>query len=103
MPKIAPDSSRRVIGNSTLIHGDCLQHLSELPWHSVDLVLMDPRLYVIGDRQQVLVEKSSEGAGFVTNQTYIRIWMRGDGKPVVQTSIKLQDNSTVVSPYVALL
>ena len=68
-----------------------------------DLVLFDPSLYVVGERQEVLVDKSSVGAGFVTNQTYFRVWYRGDGKPMVQTSVTLQDNSTVVSPYVALL
>ena len=67
-----------------------------------DLVLMDPSLYAIGERREVLVEKSSMGQGFPTNQTYFRVWLRGDGKPMVQASVTLQDNSTVVSPYVVL-
>ncbi len=68
-----------------------------------DLVLFDPSLYAIGERQEVLVEKSSMGAGFPTNQTYFRVWLRGDGKPMVGNTIKLQDNSTVVGAYVALV
>jgi HK97 family phage major capsid protein len=73
------------------------------PGYVTDVILFDPSLYAIGERQQVLVEKSGLGATFPTNQSYFRVGVRVDGKPMVQKSITLQDNSTVVSPYVALL
>jgi HK97 family phage major capsid protein len=66
-----------------------------------DLILFDPWLYVIGVRQEVLVDVSPHSR-FQTNQTDFRIWMRMDGKPQVSGQITLQDTSTVVSPYVLL-
>lgn len=41
MPAI-PAYKSRIIGNCTLIQGDCLKYLPTLPWHSVDLLLSDP-------------------------------------------------------------
>jgi HK97 family phage major capsid protein len=67
-----------------------------------DLVLFDPSLYVVGVRQEILVEASGEGPSFGTYQTYFRIWLRIDGKPWVSKSITLADGTTKVSPYVIL-
>ena len=66
-----------------------------------DLVLFDPSLYVIGERQQVLIDVS-EHTLFRTQQTVFRVWLRMDGKPQLSTTVTLQDAATVVSPYVLL-
>lgn len=66
-----------------------------------DLVLFDPSLYVIGERQQVLIDVS-EHTLFRNQQTVFRVWMRLDGKPQLSSTITLQDASTVVSAYVIL-
>jgi HK97 family phage major capsid protein len=66
-----------------------------------DLVLFDPSLYIIGMRQEVVVDVSHDDA-FKTNQTTYRIWMRLDAKPELSGSVTLQDASTKTSPYVIL-
>jgi HK97 family phage major capsid protein len=66
-----------------------------------DLLLFDPSLYVIGERDEVYIDVSDENL-FQTYQTVFRVWLRVDGKPQVSKSITLQDNATVVSPYVML-
>lgn len=67
-----------------------------------DLVLFDPSLYVVGLRQDALVDASTLGPAFPTNRTDFRVWMRADGKPRLSNTVTLQDTSTKVSPYVAL-
>jgi HK97 family phage major capsid protein len=68
-----------------------------------DLVLFDPYRYVIGLRQQVLVDVSTQaGSLFATNQTAFRVWLRLDGKPQLSSTVTLQDTSTVVSPFVLI-
>lgn len=66
-----------------------------------DLVFFDPRLYVIAQRMEVIVDVSPDVL-FTTNQTVYRIWLRLDGKPQVSSTITLPDASTIVSPYVVL-
>jgi hypothetical protein len=66
-----------------------------------DLILFDPSRYVITQRQEVLVEVSSDDA-LRTNQSTIRIWYRLDGKPELAGSVTTQDTTTKVSPYVVL-
>lgn len=66
-----------------------------------DVVLIDPSLYVIGDRQQVLIDVS-EHPNFRNNQTLFRIWLRLDGWPMLSSTITLQDTTTVVSSVVVL-
>jgi HK97 family phage major capsid protein len=66
-----------------------------------DLVLFDPGLYVVGIRQEVLIDMSTHNL-FRTNQSVFRIWLRLDGKPQVSKPITLQDKATVVSPVVIL-
>ena len=66
-----------------------------------DILLFDPTLYVIGERQQILIDVS-EQPGFRTNQTDYRVWLRLDGRPWLKSTVTLQDTSTTVSGYVAL-
>jgi HK97 family phage major capsid protein len=66
-----------------------------------DLVFFDPKRYIVGMRQDVLVDSSSHVL-FRTNQTVFRVWLRCDGKPQVSAQITLPDMSTIVSPYIVL-
>lgn len=65
------------------------------------LVLFDPSLYAIGERQQVLIDVS-EHTLFQTQQTVYRIWLRLDGKPVLSNTITLADGSSTASGFIAL-
>jgi HK97 family phage major capsid protein len=66
-----------------------------------DVSLIDPSLYVIGDRMQLEIDVS-EHPGFLHNQTAWRFTERVDGQPWFGKPITLQDAVSVVSPYVAL-
>ncbi len=66
-----------------------------------DIVLFDPSLYIIGMRQEVIVDVSAHDA-FKNQQTTYRIWLRCDAKTLLSGTIRLQDASTKVSPYVVL-
>jgi hypothetical protein len=66
-----------------------------------DLVLFDPSLYIIGMRQEVVVDVSPDDA-FKNNQTTYRVWMRLDGKPMNSSPITLVDGITKASPFIAL-
>lgn len=66
-----------------------------------DLVLLDPRLYIIAELQQVVVDVSPDNL-FATNQTVYRVWLRMDGMPINSSTITLQDTTTKVSPFVVL-
>ena len=67
-----------------------------------DLILFDPSLYAVGMRQEVVIDLSTLGPAFPTNQTDLRCWLRCDGKPQVSGPIRIADGTTTVSPYVAL-
>lgn len=67
-----------------------------------DIILFDPYLYVVGLRTEVLIDSSSLGAGFPTNSTDFRIWLRMDGKPQNSGLITIADAATTVSPFVVL-
>jgi HK97 family phage major capsid protein len=67
-----------------------------------DLILIDPSLYVIGLRQDVIIDVSPHPL-FTTQQTVLRVWLRLDGKPRIANKITLPDTSTIVSGYIALL
>jgi HK97 family phage major capsid protein len=68
-----------------------------------DIVLMDPALYVIGDRQQPEVAASKdEPSTFVYNQMMFRTWMRCDGKPLLPAAVTLMDGSSTASSVVVL-
>jgi HK97 family phage major capsid protein len=66
-----------------------------------DLVLIDPSLYVIGDRMQVEIA-ASEHVNFLKNQMTWRVVERVDGQPWLEKPVTLQDASTQVSPFVVL-
>lgn len=66
-----------------------------------DLMLVDPSLYVIGDRQQVEIA-ASEHVNFLKNQMTWRVVERIDGKPWLDNPVTLQDGTTQVSGFVAL-
>ncbi len=66
-----------------------------------DLVLFDPSAYVIGMRQEVLVDASPHSR-FANNQTDFRTWLRLDGKPWFNAPATLADGTTTVSMGVVL-
>jgi HK97 family phage major capsid protein len=66
-----------------------------------DLMLVDPALYVIGDRMQIEVA-ASEHVNFLRNQMTWRVVERIDGQPWLEKAITLQDGSSQVSPFVVL-
>jgi HK97 family phage major capsid protein len=66
-----------------------------------DLMLLDPSLYVVGDRMSVEVA-ASEHVNFLKNQMTWRVVERVDGQPWVEKAITLQDGATQVSPFVVL-
>jgi HK97 family phage major capsid protein len=66
-----------------------------------DICLLDPALYVIGDRMQVEIA-ASEHVNFLKNQMTWRVVERVDGEPWLDKPITLQDSTTQVSPFVIL-
>jgi HK97 family phage major capsid protein len=66
-----------------------------------DVMLLDPSLYVIGDRMQLEVA-ASEHVNFLNNQMTWRFVQRVDGRPWLENAITLQDGTTKVSPFVIL-
>lgn len=66
-----------------------------------DIMLIDPSLYVIGDRMQLEVA-ASEHVNFLKNQMTWRFVQRVDGRPWLDNYITLQDGTSTVSPFVAL-
>jgi len=66
-----------------------------------DVMLLDPTLYVIGDRMQLEIA-ASEHVNFLKNQMTWRFVERIDGRPWLETSITLQDGTSTVSPFVIL-
>jgi HK97 family phage major capsid protein len=68
---------------------------------SGDIQLIDPSLYVIGDRQQLEIA-ASEHVNFLKNQMTWRFIQRVDGQPWLEKPITLQDGTTQVAPFVAL-
>jgi HK97 family phage major capsid protein len=66
-----------------------------------DLMLLDPALYVIGDRMQIEVA-ASEHVNFLKNQMTWRVVERVDGQPWMDKAVTLQDGTSQVSPFVVL-
>lgn len=66
-----------------------------------DILLFDPSLYVIGNRQDVYIT-SSAAPSFRTNMTWLKVWIRCDGKPLTSGTITLADSDTVASAFVGL-
>jgi HK97 family phage major capsid protein len=68
---------------------------------SGDLMLLDPSLYVIGDRMSIEIA-ASEHVNFLKNQMTWRVVERVDGQPWLSAPVTLQDAATQVSPFVYL-
>ncbi len=66
-----------------------------------DLILIDPRYYLIGDRMQATLAVSDH-VNFLKNQVTFRLTRRCDGQPWIEKPITLQDGTTTVSPFVVL-
>jgi HK97 family phage major capsid protein len=72
-----------------------------------DLTLLDPSLYIIGDRMQVTIDVSDQApysttSAFQTNQSMFRVWLRLDGKCMLNNSVTLMDGSSTASSVVIL-
>lgn len=66
-----------------------------------DVMLVDPTMYVVGDRMQIEIA-ASEHVNFLKNQTTWRVVERVDGQPWLDNVITLQDGASTVSPFVVL-
>jgi HK97 family phage major capsid protein len=67
-----------------------------------DLILCDFQYYGVATRRGIVIA-SSEHARFDTDQITWRVTYRGDGKPLLDSTVKLADGSTTeVSPFVVL-
>jgi HK97 family phage major capsid protein len=66
-----------------------------------DLNLLDPGMYVIGDRMALEVA-ASEHVNFLANQMTWRVVERVDGQPWIEKVITLADGASTVSPFVSL-
>jgi HK97 family phage major capsid protein len=66
-----------------------------------DLSLLDPGLYVIGDRMALEVA-ASEHVNFLKNQMTWRIVERVDGRPWIEKAITLADGTSTVGPFVTI-
>jgi HK97 family phage major capsid protein len=69
-----------------------------------DLMFFDPYLYVIADRQQVMIDTSThEPNVYLQNQTMFKIWLRMGGRPMLANQITDPNLDTnKLSPYVVL-
>jgi HK97 family phage major capsid protein len=67
-----------------------------------DLILVDPRFYVIADRKQMEISASAKGAKFPLDETEFRIVSRLDGRIWLQSPVTPQNSSQTVSPVVIL-
>lgn len=66
-----------------------------------DVLLIDPKGYWSATRQDVEVA-ASEHYRFINNQVTYRFLFRGDGRPWMDTYYTAQDQSTTLSPFVAI-
>jgi HK97 family phage major capsid protein len=66
-----------------------------------DVMLIDPNLYVIGDRMMLEIA-ASEHVAFLKNQMTWRFVERIDGRPWLDNPVTLQDGTSQVSPFVVL-
>ncbi len=67
-----------------------------------DVLLLDLRHYLLGDRQQVEIA-FSEHVAFLNNQGVWRFVSRVDGQPWLRDKVTLADGTTTLSPFVGLL
>ncbi|HYV40099.1 MAG TPA: phage major capsid protein, partial [Gemmataceae bacterium] len=66
-----------------------------------DVLLMDLRHYLVGDRQMVEIAYS-EHFKFQNNQSAWRFVARVDGQPWIRSAVTLSDASSTLSPFVGL-
>lgn len=66
-----------------------------------DILFIDPRYYLIGDRQAVSLDYS-EHSRFMNDETELRIIERVDGRPWVNSALTPAKGSTTLSPYVGI-
>lgn len=66
-----------------------------------DLSLVDPGMYLIGDRQAMTIA-SSPHVRFTSDQTTYRVIGRVDGRPWMQSAITPKNNSATLSAFVQL-
>ena len=66
-----------------------------------DILLADPRYYLVGDRQATTIE-STKFHRWAYDETTWRAVHRVDGQPWLEEPITYQDGETQVSPFVAL-
>jgi HK97 family phage major capsid protein len=66
-----------------------------------DVMLIDPALYVVGDRMSLEIA-ASEHVNFLKNQMTWRVVERVDGQPWLEKPITLQDSASTVSPFIIL-
>jgi HK97 family phage major capsid protein len=66
-----------------------------------DMALVDMRHYLIGDRMELTIERSAEGAGFVTDISNYKVTARIDGRYWIQSSSTTEAGQSV-SPVVVL-
>jgi HK97 family phage major capsid protein len=118
-PSVVPDLLQLSDGSNRAIFISIDQGVTQKPYWSLlgrpaiptekipalgtkgDLQLIDPTLYVIGDRQQTEIA-ASEHVNFLTNQMTWRVVRRTDGRPWMEKYVTLQDGATQVSPFVIL-
>lgn len=67
-----------------------------------DLIFVDPALYAVGERSQVVID-SSPHPKFTTNQTVFRVWLRVDGRPLQPAVANLADGTSTASSIVVLV
>ena len=66
-----------------------------------DVILADLRHYMIGDRLEMVIERSAGGPGFITDTSEFRVKSRLDGRYWIQSSTTTEAGQTV-SPVVVL-
>lgn len=67
-----------------------------------DVMLFDPKLYVLGRRSLEIGASRETKAGWEKYQTIYRLWWRGGGQPIPKGTITLADGTTKVGAFVAL-
>jgi HK97 family phage major capsid protein len=67
-----------------------------------DLIAVDPKFYLIGDRQAMTIDTSAVGQKFINDQTEFRIISRLDGEIWLQSPVTPANASATVSPVVIL-
>lgn len=66
-----------------------------------DMILADLRHYMIGDRLEMTVERSPDGAGFISDTSQFRVRSRMDGRYLIQSKTTTEAGQSV-SPVVVL-